>query len=173
MSRVNNLCSFALTLAVAACGGSSSPEPAKPASPQPSSPQPASPAAAPTAADFVPMCKRIFARKATCADDYLPALLEVRVELDMPPGIGDKVKTEGRDAVLATAHTELTRDTQPEKVAAVCEEGAARAANAPRERVDQLLDQGTRCEAAADCKAFAVCAAAIDRGFIAAGARRR
>lgn len=167
MSRINNLCSFALVLAVAACGGSS-PEPAKPPSPQPSSP-----AAVPTAADFVPMCKRIFARKATCADDYLPALLDVRVELNMPPGIGDKVKTEGRDAVLVTAHAELARDTEPAKVAAVCEEGAARAAKAPPERVDQLLEQGSKCEAAADCKAFAVCAAAIDRGFIASAAQRR
>jgi hypothetical protein len=119
------------------------------------------------------MCKRLFARKATCADDYLPALLDVRVELNVPPGIGEKVKAEGRDAVLATAHTELARDTEPAKVAAVCEEGAARAAKAPPERVDQLLDQGTKCEASADCKAFAVCAAAIDRGFIAAAAQRR
>jgi hypothetical protein len=154
-------------LAVAACGGSS-PEPAKPAAPQPSSP-----VATPTAADFVPMCKRLFARKATCADDYLPALLDVRVELNIPPGIGEKIKTEGRDAVLVTAHTELARDTEPAKVAAVCEEGAARAAKAPPERVDQLLDQGSRCEAATDCKAFAVCIVAIDRGFIASAAQRQ
>jgi hypothetical protein len=166
MSRINVRYSFALLLAVAACGGSS-PEPAKPASSQPA------PAAAPTAADFVPMCKRLFARKATCADDYLPALLDVRVDLNVPPGIGEKVKTEGRDAILVTAHEELARDTQPDRVAAVCDDGAAHAANAPPERVNQLLDQGSKCEAATDCKAFAVCVVAIDRGFIAAGAQRR
>ncbi|NVB80733.1 MAG: hypothetical protein HOV81_20220 [Kofleriaceae bacterium] len=112
------------------------------------------------------MCQRIFARKAACADDYLPALLDLRVELNMPPGIGDEVKTQGRDAVLAIAHTELARDTEPAKVDAVCETAATKARNAP-ERAEQLLEQGGRCEAATDCKAFAVCAVAMDRGFIA------
>jgi hypothetical protein len=156
MSRLT----FALIVAIAACGGSS-PEPAKPA------PQPA----ARSAADFVPMCKRIFARKATCADDYLPVLLDLRVELNMPPGIGDEVMSQGRDAVLATAHTELTRDTEPAKVDALCESAATNATKAPPERVDQLLEQGGRCEAAGDCKAFASCVVEIDRGVMAAGAR--
>jgi hypothetical protein len=116
------------------------------------------------------MCKRIFARKATCADDYLPVLLDLRVELNMPPGIGDEVKSQGRDAVLATAHTELARDTEPAKVDALCESAATNATKAPPERVDQLLAQGGRCDAAADCKAFAGCVVEIDRGFMAAGA---
>ena len=160
MSRLDY--SLALIVAVAACGGSS-PEPAKP------SPQPA----ARTAADFVPMCKRIFARKATCADEYLPVLLDLRVELNMPPGIGDEVKSQGRDAVLAIAHTELARDTEPAKVDALCESAATNATKAPPERVDQLLAQGGRCEAAADCKAFAGCVVEIDRGFMAAGAHQQ
>lgn len=157
MSRVNYLNSFVLVLAVTACGGSS-PEPEKPSP----SPQPA----ARTTADAVPMCKRIFARKATCADDYLPVLLDLRVELNLPPGIGDRVKTEGRDAILAIAHTELARDTEPAKVDALCEMTATKM---PPERVDQLLEQGASCEAATDCKAFAACVVQIDRGFIAAG----
>ena len=83
MSRVS--CLHALVLAVAACGGSP-PEPAKP-----------SPTAQRTTADLVPACKGLFARKATCADDYLPVLLDLRVELNLPPGIGERVKTDGRD----------------------------------------------------------------------------
>ena len=162
MSRFNYRYSFALILAVAACGGSS-PEPKNPSA------QPA----ARTAADLVPMCKRIFARKATCADDYLPVLLDLRVELNMPPGIGDQVKSQGRDAVLAVAHTELARDTEPAKVDALCETAATNATKAPSERVDRLLEQGDRCEATTDCKAFAVCVVAIDRGFIASGAQQR
>jgi hypothetical protein len=147
-----------LILAVAACGGSSPPPAAKPAT------QPA----AHTADDLVPMCKRIFARKETCADAYLPVLLDLRVELNKPPGIGDEVQAKGRDAVLAIAHTELASDTQPDKVAATCDGAAAQMAKAPPERVRQLLDQGGRCEAAADCKAFSTCVVEIDRGFIAA-----
>ena len=113
------------------------------------------------------MCKRIFARKASCADDYLPALLDLRVELNIPPGIGDEVKSKGRDAMLAIAHTELARDTEPAQVDAVCESSATKAQQAPPEFVDKLLEQGGTCEATTDCKAFATCAVAIDRGFIA------
>jgi hypothetical protein len=151
--------SFVLIFVVAACGGSS-PPPAK-ASPQPS---------ANTAGDPIPLCKRIFAHKATCADDYLPALLDVRIELNMPPGIGERVKTEGRDAILAIAHTELARDTEPSKVAELCETTVRKM---PPERVEQLVEHGGRCEAAADCMAFSTCVVDIDRGFIAAESHRR
>jgi hypothetical protein len=141
---------FAL-ITLAACGGSS-PEPAKP-SPQPSS-------------DLVPVCQRLFARKATCAEDYLPVLLDLRVELNLPPGIGDQVQSQGRDAVLAVARTELARDTEPAKVAALCDTAAANAAKAPPERVARLLEQGHRCDATTECKAFAACVVAIDRGLL-------
>lgn len=114
------------------------------------------------------MCKRIFARKETCADDYLPVLLDLRVELNKPPGIADEVKAKGRDAVLAIAHTELASDTQPDKVAATCDGAAGQLAKAPPEQASQLLDQGAKCEATTDCKAFATCVIEIDRGFIAA-----
>jgi hypothetical protein len=158
MTRVSCL----VLILASACGGSS-PEPAKPAPP---APQPT----AQTLDDFVPMCRRIFARKETCADDYLPVLLDVRVELNLPPGIGDEVKTKGRDAVLALAHTELARDTQPENVNPLCDSAAANAKQAPPERAHQLLDLGARCEAAAECKAFSTCVVQIDRQFIASGA---
>ena len=151
-----------LILTVAARGGSSPPPAEKPA------PQ----TATHTADDLVPMCKRIFARKETCADDYLPVLLDLRVELNKPPGIGDEVKAKGRDAVLAIARTELASDTQPDKVAATCGGAAAQMAKAPPERASQLLGQGVKCEAAADCKAFSMCVVEIDRGFIAASSHQ-
>ena len=119
------------------------------------------------------MCERIFARKATCADDYLPALLDVRVELNVPPGIGDEVKAKGRDAVLAIAHAELAHDTEPSRVAVLCESVAKDATQAPPERFDQLLARGGTCEATSDCKAFSACVVVIDRGFIAAGAHHQ
>ena len=152
--------SFALILAVAACGGST-PEPAKPV---------AAAASRATAAELVPMCQRIFARKATCADDYLPVLLDLRIELNMPAGHRRRGQVQGRDAVLAIAHTELARDTEPAKVDALCQRAATEATKAPARACRRLLEQGARCEAAADCKAFAVCVVEIDRGFMASGA---
>lgn len=147
---------FPVIVAIAACGGPSS-KPAKPP------PQPATR----SAADLVPMCQQIFARKATCADDYLPLLLDLRVELNLPPGIGDEVKAKGRDTVLAISHTELAHDTEPAKVDALCTAAAENAKKAPPERVDQLLQQGGTCEATTGCKAFASCVVQIDRVFIA------
>lgn len=115
------------------------------------------------------MCQRIFARKATCADDYLPVLLDLRIELNLPPGIGDRVKEQGRDAILALAHTELARDTEPSKVTALCETAKSNASKAPSGRLGQLIELGAKCEAATDCKAFSACVVMIDRAFIASG----
>jgi hypothetical protein len=146
---------YLLVLALAACGGSSSKPADKPAPP-----------AAHSSADLIPVCKRIFARKATCADDYLPLLLDLRAELDKPPGIGDQLKA-NRTEILAAAHTELVRDTAPEQLGALCDKASAQAAKAPPELLNKLLEQAATCEAAADCKAFAPCVVAIDRGFMA------
>lgn len=146
-----------LTVVVAACGASS---------PKPE--QPPEQRAARTAADLGPMCKRHYARQATCSDDYLSALLDVRIELNNPPGIGDEVKAKGRDAVLAIAHAEFQRDTEPAKVDAICE---AMATRTPAEHVEQLLKAGDECEATKDCKTFAACAVATERSYIASGAQ--
>lgn len=157
MSQIATLATV-LTLFVAACGASS------PKSEPPPQQQPA----ARTAADLGPMCKRHYARQRTCVDDYLSALLDVRIELDMPPGIGDEVEAKGRDAVLAIAHAEFQRDTEPARVDAICE---AMATKTPAEHVERLLKAGDECEATKDCKAFAACAVATERSYIASGAQ--
>ena len=161
MSRLPFVLIVVFASAVPACGG-----PAKP----PPSP---SPPAGRTLADLVPMCQRVFARKQACADDYLPVLLDLRIELNLPPGIADQVKAEGRDAALVRAHTELARDTQPENVNPLCEAAAEQAKKSPPEHVDKLLALGARCEAAADCKAYAACVVDMDRMFIRTGPRYR
>lgn len=152
---------FTFVLALAACGGSSPKAESEKAPP----PQPA----ARTAADIVPLCEQIFARKQTCADDYLPVLLDLRIELNMPPGIGDEVKAQGRDAILKIAHTELAADTEPSKVAALCQNAAAHMEKAPPEQVNGLLDQAGQCQAAADCKGFSTCVVQIDRVMMTGG----
>jgi hypothetical protein len=164
MFRISSAYVIAFILAVAACG-KSSPEPAKPSPSQPAE----SPPATRTTADVLTLCERHYARKATCADDYLPALLDLRVELDVPPGIGDQIKAKGRDALLAQAHKELAREAEPANAATFCETNLAKA---PPELVDRVFEHGRRCEATADCKSFATCAIAMDRGFLS-GANRR
>lgn len=113
------------------------------------------------------MCKRYYVRQATCVDAYLSALLDLRVELDMPHGIGDEVKAEGHDAAVAEARRDWDRDMEPAKIDAICN---AMATRTPAAQVDRLLQQGDECEATADCKAFATCAVATERSYIASGA---
>ncbi|MDC3959272.1 hypothetical protein [Polyangium jinanense] len=145
--------SFILVLLLAACGGSSSPPPAT--------------SDTRTIADLGPMCHRYYARQATCTDDYLSAVLDLRIELDMPKGIGERVKTEGRDVVLKESRVQWESDMEPAKIDAMCN---AMATRTPADQLDRLLKQGDACEAAADCKAFATCAVGTERSYIASGA---
>ena len=131
-----------------------------------SQPAPAPAPAAHTAADLGPLCRAHYAHEQTCADAYLSALLDLRVELNQPPGIGDEVKTKGKPAVLELARVEFQRDTAPDKVEAICN---AMAAKTPPEQVEPLFKDGTHCAAMTDCKQFASCAVATERSYIAGG----
>jgi hypothetical protein len=119
-----------------------------------------------TAADLGPLCRAHYAHEQTCADDYLGALIDLRVELDQPPGIAAEAKAKGKPAMVELARVELTRDTAPDKVDAIC---TAIATKTPPEQVDPLFDEGTHCAAMTDCKAFATCAVATERSYIVAG----
>src|SRR5262245_50285068 len=121
---------FAAAVAVAACGGAS--------------PTPAEKPATRTAADLGPMCHRHYAREQACVDEYLSAELDLRVELNMPPGIADEVKTQGRDAVMTQVRADFERDIEPSRLDAICN---AMATQTPADQVDRLLKQGDACEA--------------------------
>jgi len=141
-----------LVLVLAACGG------AKPA------PAPAS--AAHSAADLGPLCRAHYAHEQTCADDYLSALIDLRVELNQPPGIADEVKIKGKPATLELARAEFQQDTAPAKVDAICN---AMATKTPAAQVGPLFKDGTHCAEMTDCKQFASCAVATERTYIAGG----
>ncbi|HET9992289.1 MAG TPA: hypothetical protein VFQ65_27345 [Kofleriaceae bacterium] len=119
-----------------------------------------------TAADLGPLCRAHYAHEQTCADDYLSALIDLRVELNQPPGIADEAKAKGKPAMIELARTEFARDTAPDKVDAICN---AMAAKTPAEQVDPLFKEGTRCAAMTDCTQFASCAVATERSYIAGG----
>ena len=132
-----------------------------------SQPAPApAPAATHTAADLGPLCRAHYAHEQTCSDDYLGALLDLRVELNQPPGIADEEKAKGKPAMIELARVEFQRDTAPDKVAAICD---AMAAHTPAGQIDRLYNDGTHCAAMTDCKQFASCAVATERSYIAGG----
>ena len=143
-----------VVLFLAACGGS---KPAPASAPAP---------AAHTAADLGPLCRAHYAHEQTCADDYLSALLDLRVELNQPPGIADEAKSKGKPALVELARVEFEQDTAPEKVDAICD---AMATKTPADQVEPLFKDGTHCAEMTDCKQFASCAVATERTYIAGG----
>jgi hypothetical protein len=146
------LYSLLAALALAACGGSSS-EPREPAT--------ATTAAASTSVQA--QCEAFFARARECSEPYIGALVDVRIELDRPPGVADQARTEGRDALVAKAMEEWATDSQPENVSAMCEESAAKM---PPEQSAAMMTGAQRCMAEAACDAFATCSKDLHRTML-------
>lgn len=146
-------------LGLVACGGGA----AKPAS----VPSESEPALSEKARAFGAMCDRYYARERVCVNEYLSALLAVRVELDMPPGIAAEFQAEGRDAVLAKMRPEWERDTTLENTNRMCRDAERKT---PAERLDGLMADGDRCYAMADCAGFTACTVETQRDWIKSGA---
>ncbi len=127
---------------------------------------PAEPAPAPSAADLEPLCQRFYDRERACVDDYLDRLLDVRVEYDMPPGIGADLERDGREAMIAGMRADWERDMAPDNTDRLCRA----VVEVPAERVESLLAEGEHCMAQPDCATFAHCAVETERTYIQSGA---
>jgi hypothetical protein len=146
--------------AVAACAGADS---APPAAPAPSATQPESAAASP-GADMQARCVATFTRQRECTDAFIPALVDLRISIDMPPGIAEAAATEGRDALIETAMTEWAEDSQPDAVAATC---SSMTSSMPAEELDRLAAAADACLAETDCGAFVACIIPVMRHSMA------
>ena len=149
--------SFALVALVAACGGASKPA---------SSTAAETATAAPSLGPLGVLCEEHYARERTCSSEYLAALVALRVEVDMPPGIAAEDARDGREATIAAAWVDWTRDSQPAERSKICR---ALDAQVPPERVDALKADAAACLSAADCTAFAACAVEHERSYIVSG----
>jgi hypothetical protein len=140
-----NRLALALVLFLGACGGSS----------QSSSSQSTTDAEETTSTETVslePLCVSSRTHERTCQAQFLPALVALRVRLDIPAGIAARDASE-HDALLAEANTEFTTDSTDENIAAQCAHMRA----VPSDDVDQwrvLLDP---CSSMTDCAAFTEC----------------
>jgi hypothetical protein len=113
--------------------------------------------AAPAAADseVVKTCLAVVDKQAACGDDFLPALVDLRVKLDLPPGMADKGKTpEGKAALVTAAQEEWKTDSVDPKRTEMCISSVARM---PPEAAKGMAEDAAKCLAAADCKAFVAC----------------
>lgn len=116
--------------------------------------EPAGGAAAPTStADGPATCVQIMTRARAC-EAYLPALVDLRIELDQPAGIRAQADAQGRDALIAEAQAEWAVDSTDERIAATC----AQAPSAPA-----LIEAADRCLATTACDAFVPCSVDLMR----------
>lgn len=114
--------------------------------------------------DMGAVCRDSFARQRTCTDDFIPALVDTRIELDLPAGIAAEGKKEGgRDALIAKAKEEWSSDSEPTAVAAQCKDMSEKM---PAEHKAELMDAQTKCLASADCKSYVECVTPITKKML-------
>jgi hypothetical protein len=142
-----------LTAWLAGCATTADPAPASPAAHSGEAAPAGQAAASPAEPDDLEQdCIEMFTRNRTCTDTYIPALVDLRVRYDQPPGIADAVATD-RDAVIAKAMEEWASDSTDSAIAATCKKIVASmpgaiAADAPAAR---------ECLAEQDCPAYTRC----------------
>lgn len=141
-----------LALALAACAGAE-------ADPKTS----ASPASTTPPADAVAGCETFLGRARTCTAEYIPALVDLRVELDKPSGIAEAAQTDGRDSLIARAHEEWAVDSQPDALHATCS-GVAQ--KIPADQLQAMQTEAERCMAMSACADFVACAIDLQRGSL-------
>ncbi len=112
----------------------------------------AGPGPAATTADAKAGCIKLREKQRSCTADFIPALVDMRVKIDVPPGIAAAAKSEGRDALVKQAHEEWKKDSTDESIAAMCEKMPM-----PPNATPAQKEAATKCLAMADCKAFVGC----------------
>lgn len=145
---------IAFIFALPACGGGNEASERSTAAPA---------AREPTLAE---LCEAHHARERTCVNEYLDAVVTLRIKVDMPPGIAADAEKRGRAAILADARENWNRDSRPEVITPMCNKLDAQV---PAERVPSLRAQGQRCLDAPDCAAFAACSVEDQRSYIESG----
>ena len=138
---------------LAACGSSAAPEP-KPAVTAVPAPELR---AAGDPADPHATCVAMFEQQRACGDVFVPALVEARVRHDVPPGIAERDRAEGREALLTVAHQEFQIDSTDEAIATTCQ----RIVEGDPDRAAGLAGRAEACLEQTDCANFSGCAIEI------------
>lgn len=133
-------------IALAACGGKADP-----------ATTPAATTDEPAAGDpALAACTAMLTHARGC-DGYLPALVDMRIELDQPAGIAARAaEPGGRDEILAQAQTEWATDSTDANIQVSC---TRLVADVPPEAVAEA----ERCNAMASCDEFVPCSIALMR----------
>jgi hypothetical protein len=124
------------------------------------------PGASAAGGDMEAVCRDSFARQRTCTDDFIPALVDARIELDLPAGIAAEGKKDGgRDALIAKAKEEWSKDSEPAAVAAQCTDMSGKMPADQKAEVSGALSQ---CLPSADCKSYVACVMPVTKKMLSA-----
>ncbi|MEM9488001.1 MAG: hypothetical protein AAGC55_02590 [Myxococcota bacterium] len=150
MHHIATIILLALTLSTVACGAADG-EADEPETTTAAEHTAAADQTSTAALDPVAACIDAFTRARTCTDDYIPALVALRVSLDIPAGIAQVDQDEGRAALVAVARKEWQGDSEPAAIAARCQQMA----NIPAAQA--LAQSSAACTAMASCGEFTDC----------------
>jgi hypothetical protein len=152
-----------LLVAILAACTAGADQPVSPASGGPDgSAAPAEPSEPTAAADGDPAaaCAAMFVRLRECTDEFIPALVSWRVELDVPAGIADQDRDRGRDALVSDAMTEWETDSTDGAIAEMCNRIIT---SIPPEQLGAMLDAGSECETKSSCADVVTCIEPMQR----------
>ncbi len=107
-------------------------------------------------ADARGTCVKLFERQRACSEQYIPALVDVRRELDRPAGIAKANRAE----VVSAAFAEWKDDSTDEAIAATCDRMAG-ALPAP------AIGTAKGCIAMGPCGEFVQCVTPLVRAQLA------
>lgn len=106
-------------------------------------------------------CRALMLRQRECSAQFIPALVDERIERDEPAGIAAQARDVGHDALLAEARTEWESDSRDEAIESVCSEIARSIAPG---RVPELESSVSACLGRSGCDAFVACAVPVNFG---------
>lgn len=156
--KITTILAIATLSLTFACGGGQSKTASEPAADTPAQSGPADPQAT---------CVSTFERARECTDEYIPALVDLRISLDVPAGIAQAAQTDGRDALIATAKEEWKTDSEPAAVTANCQQMTSAIA---AEQASAMADQLSACLPAASCSEFVQCVTPVQEAMLRAQA---
>jgi hypothetical protein len=137
-----------ITIRLPACGSSSSSaEPARSAEERAPNAQPTA------AADPKASCVAVLQRMRTCTDQFIPALVDLRIRYDRPAGIAAAAEAKGRDALVAGALKEWSVDSSDEHIAELCGDIDKKMTPA----LQELVNAGHGCLGQQTCDAAVAC----------------
>ncbi len=97
-------------------------------------------------------CVKLRQRQRECTDAFIPALVDMRIKADVPPGIAAAAQKDGRDAIVAQAMEEWKQDSTDEAIARNC-----KAMPAPPSVTAEQRETARKCLDLAECQAFVDC----------------